>query len=58
MWWSFITKIIGRDNLKLSSDRILKLKSKAEVLQSPQVLDFLNQDYRQEYRKIIKRWNL
>ena len=41
-----------------SSGRILKPKLRADILQNYQEVECINQNYRQIYGRILKRWNL
>ena len=53
-----MSKITGKNIAKFSRGGVFKPKLQAEILQTSQEVESKNQNYRQKYCKMIKRWNL
>ena len=53
----FLRKITGKDIAKSSRSGIFKPKLQAEILQNYTEVEYLKQNYRYRYYKILKWWD-
>ena len=51
------SRVTGIDISKSSSGGVFKTKLQSEILQNFKEVTFLDQNYRQGYCKILKKWN-